>query len=160
MQIADHTVASIDYTLTGPDGKVIDSSRGRGPLAYLHGASNIIPGLESALAGKTSGDEFVVVVPPERAYGPHDPNMVQPVPRGNFDGIKEILPGMQFEARTPQGARVVRVVKVDPDSVTIDANHPLAGVELQFAITVIDVRQATAEEISHGHPHGPGGHQH
>ena len=160
MQIAKNTVATIDYTLTDPEGKVIDSSKGREPLAYLHGASNIIPGLESELEGKGAGDNVVVTVAPERGYGAHDPNLVQPVPRSNFHGINDIKAGMQFEAKTPQGSRIVRVVKVDDQNVTIDANHALAGMDLKFDVTVRDVRPATAEEISHGHVHGAGGHHH
>jgi FKBP-type peptidyl-prolyl cis-trans isomerase SlyD len=160
MQIAKNTVATIDYTLTDPEGKVIDSSKGRGPLAYLHGASNIIPGLESELEGKSAGDTLVVSVPPEKGYGAHDPNLIQPVPRANFHGISDIKPGMQFEAKTPQGARLVRVAKVDDQNVTIDANHPLAGMDLKFDVTVRDVRPATEEEVAHGHVHGEGGHHH
>jgi len=160
MQIAKNTVATINYTLTDPKGQVIDSSNGREPLAYLHGASNIIPGLESALEGKATGDSLNVTIPPENGYGKHNPELVQPVPRENFKGINEIKPGMQFQAQTPQGARIVTVVKVDPDSVTVDANHPLAGMDLKFDVTVENVREATPEEITHGHAHGAGGHHH
>jgi FKBP-type peptidyl-prolyl cis-trans isomerase SlyD len=160
MQIAKDTVATIDYTLTGPDGQVIDSSRGRAPLAYLHGASNIIPGLETALEGKSAGDDVNVTVPAGQGYGERDPNLVQPVPRSSFQGVAEIKKGMQFQAQTPGGARIVTVVDVDPQNVTVDANHPLAGIDLKFDVKVVNVRQATAEELSHGHVHGPGGHQH
>jgi len=160
MQIAKDTVATIDYTLTDPSGAVIDTSKGRGPLSYLHGASNIIPGLESALEGKGSGDSLTVDVPAERGYGPRDPNLVQPVPRSNFQGVADIKPGMQFEARTPDGARIVTVTQVDDANVTVDANHPLAGMDLKFDVTVVDVRQATPEELTHGHAHGAGGHHH
>jgi FKBP-type peptidyl-prolyl cis-trans isomerase SlyD len=160
MQIAKNTVATINYTLTDPKGQVIDSSKGREPLASLHGASNIIPGLESALEGKAKGDSVNVTVPPENGYGKHNPELVQPVPRENFKGISDIRPGMQFQAQTPQGARIVTVVKVDPDNVTVDANHPLAGMDLKFDVTVEDVREATPEEITHGHAHGVGGNHH
>jgi FKBP-type peptidyl-prolyl cis-trans isomerase SlyD len=160
MQIAKNTVATIDYTLTDPSGQVIDTSKGRQPLAYLHGASNIIPGLETALEGKGAGESLAVTVPPEQGYGARDPNLVQPVPRSNFQGISEIKPGMQFQAQTPDGARVVTVVNVDPQNVTVDANHPLAGMELQFDVKVVDVRPATTEEVAHGHVHGPNGHNH
>jgi FKBP-type peptidyl-prolyl cis-trans isomerase SlyD len=160
MQIEKNTVATIDYTLTDPNGQVIDSSKGREPLAYLHGASNIVPGLESALEGKAVGETVNVTVPPEQGYGQRDPNLVQPVPRSNFQGINEIKPGMQFQAQTPEGARVVTVVDVDPQNVTVDANHPLAGMPLKFDVTVKDVRPATPEEVTHGHAHGPNGHQH
>jgi FKBP-type peptidyl-prolyl cis-trans isomerase SlyD len=160
MQITKDTVATIDYTLTDPKGQVIDSSRGRVPLAYLHGASNIIPGLESALEGKNAGDSVNVTVAPEQGYGPRDPNLVQPVPRTSFQGVPEIKKGMQFQAQTPGGARIVTVVDVDPQNVTVDANHPLAGMDLNFDVKVVEVRQATPEELSHGHAHGPEGHNH
>ena len=160
MQIAKNTVATIDYTLTDPQGQVIDSSKGREPLAYLHGASNIIPGLESALEGKSAGDTMIVSVPPEQGYGMRDPNLVQPVPRTNFQGAPDIKPGMQFQAHTAEGARIVTVVKVDEQNVTVDANHPLAGMDLKFDVSVVGVREASAEELKHGHAHGAGGHHH
>ena len=160
MQIAKNTVATIDYTLTDPQGQVIDSSKGREPLAYLHGASNIIPGLESALEGMSAGDSVNVTVPPEQGYGMRDPNLVQPVPRANFQGAPDIKPGMQFQAQTAEGARIVTVVKVDDQHVTVDANHPLAGMDLKFDVSVVGVRAASPEELQHGHAHGAGGHHH
>ncbi len=160
MQIAKDSAVTIDYTLTGPDGKVIDTSKGREPLAYLHGASNIIPGLEKALTGKNVGDNIKVKVPAADGYGAKDPKMVQSVPRSNFQGVQDIQPGMQFQARTADGARVVTVIKVDDNEVTVDANHPLAGIDLNFDVTIVSIRAATTEEIQHGHVHGEGGHHH
>ena len=160
MQIAKDKVVSIDYTLTGDQGKVLDSSQGREPLAYLHGNQNIIPGLESALDGKSQGDALKVTIAPEQAYGQHDPKMVQVVPRTAFQAAPTITPGMQFQGNTNQGPRVITVTKVEGDNVTIDANHPLAGQTLNFDVKVVGVRDATAEELSHGHVHGAGGHQH
>lgn len=160
MQITKNKVASIDYTLTGPEGQVLDSSKGRGPLSYLHGASNIIPGLEKELEGKQAGDSLTVSVPASEAYGARDPQMIQSVPRSNFQGISKIEAGMQFEARTSQGGRVVTVVKVDDENVMVDANHPLAGMDLKFEVQVVSVRDATTEEMQHGHAHGEGGHHH
>ena len=160
MQIAKDKVVSIDYTLTGDQGQVLDSSQGREPLAYLHGNQNIIPGLESALDGKSQGDALKVTIAPEQAYGQHDPKMVQVVPRTAFQGAPTITPGMQFQGNTNQGPRVITVTKVEGDNVTIDANHPLAGQTLNFDVKVVGVRDATAEELSHGHVHGAGGHQH
>jgi FKBP-type peptidyl-prolyl cis-trans isomerase SlyD len=160
MQVAKDTVVMIDYTLTGPDGAVIDSSKGREPLAYLHGASNIIPGLENALTGKAAGEGLTVTVPPEQGYGKHDPNLVQPVPREQLKNLPDLKPGMQLQAQTPQGPRVVTITKGDDQNVTIDGNHRLAGMPLTFEVKVVDVRAATAEEVAHGHPHGPGGHHH
>jgi FKBP-type peptidyl-prolyl cis-trans isomerase SlyD len=159
MEIANNKVVSIDYTLTNHAGDVLDTSKGRGPLAYLHGAHNIIPGLENALTGKSADDNVKVTVAPEQGYGQRDEKMVQPVPRDRFP-IKDIKVGMQFQATGPQGQLPVMVVAVDDQNVTIDANHPLAGVPLTFDVTVREVRDATPEELSHGHVHGAGGHQH
>lgn len=161
MQIQKDTVVSIDYTLTDPQGQVLDSSEGREPLTYLQGFGNIIPGLERELEGKQSGDQIRVTVPAKDAYGERDDRLQQAVPREAFEGIDRIEPGMQFQAQGPGGQRaVVRVVKVADDHVVVDANHPLAGVDLTFDVTVRNVREATQEEKDHGHAHGPGGHHH
>lgn len=160
MAVEKDKVVSIDYTLTGDNGQVLDSSQGREPLEYLHGAGNIIPGLESALEGKNEGDQVSIQVPPDQAYGQRDERMVQPVPRTAFQGVADIQPGMQFQAQTNAGPRLITVVGVQGDQVTIDANHPLAGATLNFDVTVRNVRDATSEEKSHGHVHGPGGHHH
>ena len=160
MAVAKNKIVSIDYTLKGTDGNVLDSSQGREPLQYLHGRGNIIPGLESALEGKAEGDQLNVSIPPGQAYGERDEKMVQPVPRSAFQGVQEIQPGMQFQANTQAGPRMITVVGVNNDQVTIDANHPLAGQTLNFDVKVVGVRDATQEELSHGHAHGPGGHQH
>jgi len=160
MQIADRTVASFNYTLTDDAGAVIDTSEGRSPLAYLHGAGNIVPGLEKEMAGRKAGDRFDVVVPPEEGYGQPNPMLVQTVPREAFQGVDTIEVGMEFQAQTPQGPLSVVVAKVDAQNVTVDGNHPLAGKTLHFAIEVTDVRDASVEELAHGHVHGPGGHHH
>lgn len=160
MLIAKDKVVSIDYTLTDPQGQVLDTSKGRGPLSYIQGAGNIIPGLESALEGKQSGDQLKTTIPPEQAYGPKDPKMVQAVPRSSFQGVPDIQPGMQFQASGQGQTRVVTVVEVKGDQVMVDANHPLAGVALTFDVKVVEVRDANAEELSHGHVHGPAGHHH
>lgn len=152
--IGDNVVASIHYTLTNNSGEVLDSSDGAEPLAYLHGAGNIIPGLENALVGKTAGAALQVNIAPAEAYGEVQPELVQVVPREAFQGVDEIEPGMAFEAQDPQGqSRRIIVKSVADDEVTIDANHPLAGVELNFDVTVVDVRDASEEEIAHGHVH-------
>ena len=160
MQIADRTVASFNYTLTNDAGEVIDTSEGRSPLAYLHGAGNIVPGLEKEMAGRQAGDKFAVVVAPEEGYGLPNPMLVQTVPREAFQGVDQIEVGMEFQALTPQGPLSVVVSKVEADTVTVDGNHPLAGKTLHFAIEVTDVRDASVEELAHGHVHGPGGHHH
>ena len=160
MQIAERCVASFHYTLTNDQGEVLDSSSGRGPLTYLHGAGNIVPGLERAMAGKVPGDRFEVTVAPEEGYGIRHPSLVQVVPRVAFQGVDQIEPGMQFHAQGPQGPMAVTVTRVEADEVTVDGNHPLAGVPLHFAIEVTEVREASVEEVLHGHVHGEGGHVH
>ena len=154
MNIEDKRVVSIHYKLTDNGGKEIDSSTGGEPLAYLHGADNIVPGLERELTGKSAGDRVEVTVAPEDGYGPVQDELVQTLERAVFQGVDEIEPGMQFEAKSPDGhARVVTVKKVGDDGVTVDANHPLAGVTLNFDVTVESVREATEEELAHGHAH-------
>lgn len=160
MQIAPNSVVTLHYTLKDNDGNVIDQSDD-GSFLYMHGAMNIIPGLENALTGKSAGDEFSVKVAPEEGYGAKDPARVQEVPKEMFDNVDEIQPGVQFHAQGPDGgAVVVTVVEVKDEAVVIDGNHALAGVDLNFAVKVVDVREATEEEIAHGHVHGPHGHQH
>jgi FKBP-type peptidyl-prolyl cis-trans isomerase SlyD len=161
MQIEKEKVVSIDYTLRDSQGQVLDSSQGRGPLTYMQGANNLIPGLERELEGKSKGDQLTTTVPAADAYGERDEQLVQSVPKSAFQGVENIQPGMQFQARGLGGqSTVVTVAKVEGDQVTVDANHPLAGMPLTFDVTVIDVRDATEEEKQHRHAHGPGGHQH
>jgi FKBP-type peptidyl-prolyl cis-trans isomerase SlyD len=155
MQIERHRVVTLAYTLKDNHDRIIDQSDD-GSFCYLHGANNIIPGLENALAGKAAGDELSVSVPPEQGYGVHDASKTQAVPRDMFPAGEEIKAGMQFRAQGPEGQTlVVTVVDVEQNSITVDGNHPLAGVELNFDVKVMDVREATREEIAHGHAHGP-----
>ena len=156
MEITKNKVAGIHYTLRDNTGTVIDTSDGREPLYYLHGAGNLIIGMEEGLEGKTIGDKFQLKISPAKGYGEKDPSMTQIVPRSAF-GNQEVKQGMKFQ--TDRGA-VVTVTDVGLDTVTVDANHPLAGVELNFAVEVMEVRNATQEELEHGHVHGPGGHHH
>lgn len=160
MNISDNCVASIHYTLTDSTGKVLDSSEGQEPLSYLHGAGNIIPGLENALLGKAAGDKLTVAVAAAEAYGERDDNMVQELESSMFSGIDKIEVGMEFHAETEHGLQIVTVTKVDGDQVTIDGNHPLAGIDLHFDVEVTEVRAASEEELTHGHAHGAGGHHH
>jgi FKBP-type peptidyl-prolyl cis-trans isomerase SlyD len=160
MQIADKTVVSIHYTLTNALGETIDSSVGQDPLVYLQGAQNIIPGLENALTGKAVGDALQVTVEPAEGYGEIRDELIQEVDRSAFQGVDDIDVGMQFMAQTPWGEQPVTVVKVEGDQITLDGNHQLAGETLNFDVEVVEVREATAEEIEHGHVHGPGGHHH
>jgi FKBP-type peptidyl-prolyl cis-trans isomerase SlyD len=160
MQIAENTVASFHYTLTNDAGEVLDSSRGREPLLYLHGAGNIVPGLEQAMEGRGPGDTFKVDVAPDQGYGKRHGGLIQKVPREAFQGVDSVEVGMQFQASGPQGAMSVTITAIDGDQVTVDGNHPLAGETLHFDIEVAEVRAASAEEMAHGHVHGEGGHQH
>jgi FKBP-type peptidyl-prolyl cis-trans isomerase SlyD len=160
MLITANKVVTIDYTLTDARGQVIDSSNGRDPLAYLHGNQNIIPGLENALEGKKKGDSLNVSVAPAEGYGEREEGLIQSVPRNLFENSEELEVGMQFQSMSEEGVRLVTVVDVANDMVTVDANHPLAGETLNFAVTVMDVRDASEEELHHGHVHGPHGHDH
>lgn len=154
LSIDENSVVKMHYTLKNDEGEVIDSSEGDEPLAYLHGAGNIIPGLEKELSGKTVGDKLEVRVEPAEGYGEQMDELVQTLPKEAFEGIDKIEVGMAFEAQGAEGeVRQVEVVNVEGDQITIDANHPLAGVALNFAIEITEVRAATEEEIEHGHVH-------
>jgi FKBP-type peptidyl-prolyl cis-trans isomerase SlyD len=152
--IGDNVVASIHYKLTDDSGEILDSSEGSDPLAYLHGAGNLIPGLEKELVGKTAGASLQVTVAPEEAYGTKQDELIEVVPRAAFQGVESIEPGMGFEAQGSDGQeRRIVVTEVNGDDITVDGNHPLAGVELTFDVQVVEVRDATEEEIAHGHVH-------
>lgn len=159
MQIAKEKVVSIHYTLKDNKGAVLDSSIGDHPLMYIQGIGSLIPGMEEGLEGKQKGDKLEIKVSPEKGYGIRDERMVQTLPRSAF-GTQKVEKGMQFHAGTNQGSQVVTVTEVGRDTVTVDGNHPLAGQELNFSVEVMDVRNATKEELDHGHVHGPGGHHH
>jgi FKBP-type peptidyl-prolyl cis-trans isomerase SlyD len=154
MDIQKGKVVSIDYILRDASGKLLDSSDEGDPLVYLHGNDNIIPGLEKQLEGKATGDKLTCVVPAVEAYGERDEELVLKVSKTEFGPDADLSPGMQFEARSEEGTQIVTVVKVEGDDVTIDANHPLAGETLHFQVSVVDVREATPEELEHGHVHG------
>ncbi len=159
--VADGVVVSIHYTLKNEAGETLDSSVGQDPLEYLHGAGSIVPGLEEALVGKKIGERFDVTVPPDGAYGDKDPRGIQKVPRSAFAADMVLEPGMPFVAEGPDGEPVqVWISAIEADRVVIDLNHPLAGVTLHFDGTIDSLRDATAEELAHGHPHGAGGHHH
>ncbi len=156
MQVAENKVISIHYTLTNDSGNVIDESKENEPLVYLHGAGNIISGLENALTGKAAGDKLTVTVSPEDAYGARMDDRIQTVPRSMFQGIEQIEPGMQFHAEGNTGPVVVTVTKIEGDDITVDGNHPLAGETLTFDVEVAEVRDATTDELEHGHVHSAG----
>ena len=156
MPIAHNDVVTIYYTLKDDADKVIDSSSGGEPLAYLHGHGNIIPGLERELAGKSVGDRLTVRVPAAEGYGEYDRALVQKVPRRALKGIANLRVGLRLQA----GHQAVTVTHIAGDMVTLDGNHPLAGQNLNFDVEIAGVRPATEEELAHGHVHGDGGHHH
>ncbi len=159
MKIAAKKVASIEYTLKDDAGHVLDTSEGRPPLAYVHGVGNLVPGLEKALEGKAAGETCDVSVRPEEGYGERDPSLIQKVAIRKFHEKKAAV-GMRAPVQMEDGYRVVLVTAVEGDYATIDANHPLAGMTLHFHVKIAEVRDATAEELAHGHVHGAGGHHH
>lgn len=159
--IKENSVVTMHYELKNAEGEVLDSSKGQDPLVYLHGAGNIIIGLEEQLIGKTVGDNVSAVVAPEKGYGMPVDALIQTVPREAFgDEIDKVEVGMRFQAETEQGPVPVVVTSMDDTTVTVDGNHPLAGQELHFDVSIAEIRDASQEEIDHGHVHGPGGHQH
>jgi len=149
-------VVAIDYRLKDAYGEELDASEEGEPMEYLHGVGGIIPGLEKAMEGRAVGESFQVIVPPEEAYGMHNPKMVQKVSRSDFGDETEIELGMRFRVQTNLGPRIVTIVDIEGEEVTLDGNHELAGETLHFDVTVRNVRQPTAEELEHGHVHGPG----
>ena len=160
MEIAADRVVTIHYTLKDDNGTVLDSSTGGEPLAYIQGHGNLVPGLEKALEGKQDGNTLSVVISPAEGYGVRDQGLIQRVPKRTLQGSGEIKKGMQFQARTDEGMRLFTVTAVVGDMVTLDGNHPLADQRLHFDVAIVGVREATAEELEHGHVHGAGGHHH
>ena len=153
-------VVSFHYTLKNADDVQLESSREQDPMSYLHGANNIIIGLEKAMEGHEVGDEFVVTVEPEEAYGARNEKNIQRVPLKRLKGVGKIAPGQILNLQTNKGPVQVTVLKVGRFNVDVDGNHPLAGKQLTFEVEVTGIREATEEELQHRHVHGPGGHQH
>lgn len=161
MTIKKDSIVTMHYQLSNAEGEVLDSSEGQDPLVYMHGAKNIIIGLEEQLEGKQQGDKITAVIQPEKGYGMPVPDLIQQVPTEAFgEELKSVEVGMRFQAETEQGPVPVVVTAVENDIATVDGNHPLAGLELHFNVTIEEIREATEEEIEHGHAHGPGGHHH
>ncbi len=159
MTITSDSVVTLHYKVSAEDGTELDSSFGKEPLTVLHGRRFLIEGLEEALEGKDKGENFSVSVEPEKAYGHRVDALVQRVPKTMFEGM-EVEVGMSFRATTQQGEQSVVVIETTEDDVVVDGNHPLAGVPLTFEVEVVDIRDATAEELEHGHAHGKDGHSH
>lgn len=160
MIVADRKVVSFHYTLSNAQGEELESTRDRQPMTYLHGARNIIPGLEKALVGKVAGDRFQVTIEPADAYGERRPGNIQRIPAKHIRDAKRLEPGQLVSIRTRRGPVQASVVKVGRFNVDVDANHPLSGQTLTFEVEVTAIRDATGEEITHGHVHGAGGVQH
>lgn len=156
MQIADNHVVSLHYSVKTTDGDVIDSSEDSEPLAFIQGSKFMIIGVEEALYGRTVGDKFEITVAPDKAYGERQDQLVQQVPHDMFEGM-DVDVGMSFRATTDQGEQSVIIIDKDETTVTVDGNHPLAGMSLMFDVSIEAVRDATAEELQHGHVHGAGG---
>lgn len=154
VKIAQDMAVTLHYTVKGPDGNVLDSSLGRQPLTYLHGHGQIVPGLESRLEGAEAGSTVEIHVPAAEAYGDRHPELVFPVPKEQFDPTMELVAGTQVMTQGDHGPLVLTIVGVEGDKVLLDANHPLAGMDLDFSIQVVSVRAATPEELDHGHVHG------
>jgi FKBP-type peptidyl-prolyl cis-trans isomerase SlyD len=154
MNVDNNRVVSITFTLTDGDGKTLDATQPGKPLDYLHGAESLLPALEQALAGKTIGESCKVSISPQEGFGEINPELIQNVPAAAFQGVDKIEPGMAFEAKGPSGeVEQVLVEAVEGDQVRINANHPLAGVTLNFDVTIVAIREADESEIAHGHVH-------
>ncbi len=162
LTVSDDLVVGLDYTLRLDDGEVIDSSAEGGPLEYLHGRSQLIPGLERELYGMKIGDAKSVTVAPADGYGEYDDEAFEIVPLEAFPDDLELTPGLELHMRDSASGHVVQafVAEVRSDTVLLDLNHPLAGESLHFEVKIASLRQATAEELDHGHVHGPDGHHH
>jgi len=160
MIISENKVVQMHYTLKDEQGNLLDSSEGRDPMAYIQGVGNIIPGLEQQLEGKGKGDKVNAVVTPDNAYGERTDEMVHVVPKSGFqsEGSEELMPGMQVQVETNQGPTVAIVADIKGEDVTLDLNHPLAGITLTFDVEIMGVREATAEELEQGHVHSVEGH--
>jgi FKBP-type peptidyl-prolyl cis-trans isomerase SlyD len=160
MRIANDKVVLIEYTMTDTEGEVLESTEESGPLGYVHGSGNILSGLEEALAGRAQGDELEVELRPEQAFGEYDQELVETWPRSEFDDADELEIGLEFEYDTDDGPEMATIVGIDEDEVHVDHNHPLAGVQVRLKVRVVEVREATPEELEHGHVHGMGGCEH
>jgi len=156
MKIEKDRVVRFHYTVAEPGLPALETSREGEPLAVLIGHGNIIPGLEAAMEGRAAGESFEVTVGPAEAYGERRDGLTQRVPRKHFKNAR-LVAGQQVVMPTEMGPRAMTVVKVGMSVVDVDLNHPMAGKTLEFSVDVVDVREASAEEIAHGHVHGDGG---
>ena len=162
MKIAENKVVVLHYAVSDSEDTLIDSSYDHSPLSIIQGTGYLIPGLEEALMDHIAGDKFEVSVEAEQAYGQRFDDYVQTVPKAMFESIEDLDVGTQLRATTDDGEQTVIVIDVQEDEITVDGNHPLAGIDLKFDVEVLEVREATPDELAHGHVHGEGGcgHQH
>jgi FKBP-type peptidyl-prolyl cis-trans isomerase SlyD len=158
MQVGNNRVVAIDYTLKDDDGKIIDTSQGREPLSYIQGIGNLIPGVETALEGKAEGERVEITVPPETGYGVRDEALVLSLDRDKFGEVEDLQEGLRFRMDSGDESMIFTVTNIEDDKVHVDGNHPLAGMTLHFDITVQSIRDATTEELEHGHVHGDAHH--
>ena len=156
MIVEKEKAVSINYVLTNDSDEMLDSTQHQAPMVYLHGASNILPGLEDALEGKSIKSRVRKIIPAEEGYGKNNPELIQTVPLSTFPNSEKIEAGTQFELETSYGTRLATIAKIENGEVTIDMNHPLAGQNLHFDVEIVDIRDATAEEIDKGHIHVEG----
>ncbi len=158
MSLTKNQVASVAYTLTNSEGQVIDQATKESPMMFIHGVGGMIPGFEKELEGKNIGDSFSIVVEPADAYGERNDALTQDVSREMFAGVpdEQLVTGAQFQAQTDAGVEIITIAGVEGDTIKIDANHPLAGVTLHFDVEMLDIREATEEELAHGHVHAAG----
>ncbi|MCC4265473.1 peptidylprolyl isomerase [Oceanimonas baumannii] len=159
MKVSDNAVVTLDFTVSNADGEILDTTENKQPLQYLHGTGYLVAGLENQLVGKVVGEDFDVTLTPDQAYGDYDEALVQSVPGELFDGM-EVSEGDTFVAETDDGQRPVTILEVAEEYVKVDGNHPLAGMTLCFKGVVREVREATEEELAHGHVHGEHDHDH
>ena len=160
MKISHQKVVGIEYTLKDNAGGIVDSNAGGDPLYFIQGMGTIVPGLEIALNDRALGESFEVEVKAVDGYGEYDPERKRAIPRASVPQLKDVQPGAMLQASGPEGTSVVTVAEVTETEIVIDGNHPMAGKDLFFSISVKEIRDATAEELAHGHVHGPGGHHH
>ena len=160
MKVEDKKVVAIEYTLKNAQGEVLDTNKGEELLYFIQGEGNIVPGLEKQMAGKSSGDSFEALVKAADGYGVYDDEKIRRIPRAQMKHLKGLKEGMSLQMRGPEGVEMLTVTSISDDEVVADGNHPLAGQDLHFQIRIGEIRDATKDELAHGHAHGPGGHHH
>ena len=160
MKVENKKIVAIEYTLKNDSGEVLDSNKGEDLLYFIQGEGNIVPGLEKQMAGKTTGDKFDALVKAADGYGEYDDEKIRRIPRSQMKNLRNLKEGMSIQMRGPEGVEMLTVTKVSEEEVVADGNHPLAGQNLHFQIRIGEIRDATKDELAHGHAHGPGGHHH